>query len=64
MSPRAAEKYTPLITTLTLPTTEMGRMGGEFLINKLESQESEPQQVILAPELTVRQSTSRFSKSL
>ena len=64
MSPRAAEKYTPMITTLTLPTTEMGRMGVEFLINKLEGQESEPQQVILAPELTVRQSTARYSKSL
>jgi DNA-binding LacI/PurR family transcriptional regulator len=64
MSPRAAEKYTPMITTLTLPTTEMGRIGVESLINKLEGQESEPQQVILPPELTVRQSTSQFSKSL
>jgi DNA-binding LacI/PurR family transcriptional regulator len=62
MSPRAAEKYTPMVTTLTLPTFEMGRMGVEFLINQLERQENEPQQVILAPQLTLRQSTARFKK--
>jgi DNA-binding LacI/PurR family transcriptional regulator len=53
VSQRMAEKYTPKATSITIPSNEMGRLGAEFLICRLEGQESEPQQVILAPELTV-----------
>lgn len=60
ISQRMAEKYTPKATAITIPSTEMGRMGAEFLIRRLEGQESEPQQVILAPELKIRQSTARY----
>jgi DNA-binding LacI/PurR family transcriptional regulator len=62
MSNRSAEKYTPKVTCLSVPSTEMGRMGAEFLINQLEGQNNEPQQVILTPQLTVHKSTARFKK--
>lgn len=64
MSNLSAEKYTPKVTSLSVPSSEMGRMGAEFLIKKLEGQEIEPQQVILPPQLTVRQSTGRFKKRI
>jgi DNA-binding LacI/PurR family transcriptional regulator len=64
VSQRMAEKYTPKATSITIPSNEMGRLGAEFLIRRLEGQESEPQQVILAPELTVRQSTARYKKRM
>lgn len=64
LSQRLAERYIPKVTTITIPSDQMGRLGTEFLIRNLEGQESEPQQVILAPELTIRQSTARCSKSL
>jgi DNA-binding LacI/PurR family transcriptional regulator len=53
VSQRMAGKYTPKATSITIPSNEMGCLGVEFLIRRLEGQESEPQQVILAPELTV-----------
>jgi DNA-binding LacI/PurR family transcriptional regulator len=62
MSNRSAEKYTPKVTSLSIPSTEMGQMGTEFLIKKLEDQDFEPQQVILPPQITARQSTGRFKK--
>jgi len=64
VSHRSAEKFTPQVTSLSIPSTEMGRLGAEFLIKKLEGQEIEPQQVLLAPQLTVRQSTARYKKRL
>ncbi len=57
MSSRSAEKYTPKITTISLPALEMGRMGTEFLINQLENSNHAKQQVILPPQFVVRQST-------
>jgi len=62
LSQRLAERYIPKVTTITIPSDQMGRLGTEFLIKKLEGQEREPQQVILAPELTVRQSTTKYRK--
>ena len=62
MSNRSAEKYTPKVTSLSVPSTEMGKLGAEFLIKKLEGQDFEPQQVMLPPQLTVRQSTGRRRK--
>lgn len=56
-SNRSAEKYTPKLTTISVPAIEMGRLGTEFLIRQLEDPHFEPQQVLLPPEFTVRQST-------
>jgi DNA-binding LacI/PurR family transcriptional regulator len=64
LSQRLAERYDPQVTTLTIPSNQMGRLGTEFLIRKLEGQEREPQQVMLAPELTIRQSTARYRKRM
>jgi DNA-binding LacI/PurR family transcriptional regulator len=57
ISSRSADKYTPKITTISLPAMEMGRMGAEFLINQLEDPNFKTQQVILPPQFIVRQST-------
>lgn len=57
ISHQMAEKYTPKVTSLTIPSSEMGRLGAEFLIRRLEGLETEPQQTILAPKLTIRHST-------
>lgn len=57
ISSRSADKYTPKITTISLPASAMGRLGAEFLIGQLEDPNFIPQQVMLAPEFIVRQST-------
>ena len=57
ISSRSADKYTPKITTISLPAMEMGRMGAEFLIHQLEDPHFKTQQVILPPQFIVRQST-------
>ena len=62
MSNRSAEKYTPKVTNLAIQSTEMGALGAEFLIKKLEDQDFIPQQVILPPQFSVRQSSARFKK--
>jgi DNA-binding LacI/PurR family transcriptional regulator len=58
ISNRSAEKYSPKITTISMPSIEMGRMGAEFLINQLEDPNFAIQQVLLPPKLIVRQSTA------
>lgn len=57
ISSRSAEKYTPKITTISVPSFEMGRLGAEILIRQLEDPKFKPQQVMLPPEFIVRQST-------
>lgn len=57
ISDRSADKYTPKITTISLPAREMGRLGAEFLIGQLEDSNFQTQQVILPPQFIVRQST-------
>jgi len=57
ISRRSAEKYSPKITTISLPAIEMGRTGAELLINQLEDPNFKRQQVMMPPELVIRQST-------
>lgn len=57
ISDRTAEKYSPKLTTISMPSIEMGRIGAESLINQLEDPNFKTQQVILLPELVIRQST-------
>ncbi|MEP7289773.1 MAG: LacI family DNA-binding transcriptional regulator [Chloroflexota bacterium] len=57
ISRRLAEKYTPKVTTVSVPAIEMGRLGAEFLIQKLEDSAFKPQQVLLSAEFTLSQST-------
>ncbi len=58
ISSRSAEKYTPKVTTISIPSLKMGALGTEFLIKQLEESHFEPQQVLLQPEFIVRQSTA------
>ncbi len=58
ISSRSAEKYTPKVTTVSIPSLKMGTLGTEFLIKQLEDSHFEPQQVLLQPEFVVRQSTA------
>lgn len=58
ISSRSAEKYTPKVTTVSIPSLKMGTLGTEFLIKQLEDSSFEPQQVLLQPEFVVRQSTA------
>ena len=57
ISSRSAEKYSPKITTISLPAFEMGCMGTEFLINQLEDPNFKTQQMMLPPQFIVREST-------
>lgn len=57
ISSRSAEKYSPKVTTISLPAIEMGRMGAEFLINQLEDPNFKTQQVMVPPQFFVREST-------
>lgn len=59
ISQQTAERYNPKVTSLTIPSGEMGRLGAEFLIQRLEGKLDEPRQVLLSPKLIIRQSTSR-----
>jgi DNA-binding LacI/PurR family transcriptional regulator len=58
-SPRQAEAFTPALTTMDFPATEMGRLGVELLIRQLKAEggEAEPIHRLLRAELTVRQSS-------
>ncbi len=64
MSSRSAEKYTPKVTTIAIPSIEMGRLGAEFLIQQLEDPHFKPQQMLLPPDFIVRQSTGPHKKRL
>jgi DNA-binding LacI/PurR family transcriptional regulator len=56
-SSHLAEMTTPTLTAVEFPFTEMGRLGAEMLIRRLEGQEEKPMQILLQPALTVRSST-------
>jgi DNA-binding LacI/PurR family transcriptional regulator len=58
--PRAAEIATPPLTSIEVPTADMGRIGMQVLISQLEGADS-PVHEILPVTLTVRQSTSTYS---
>lgn len=56
-SPRLAEMMVPPLTTLDVPSAEMGRLGVELLIQQLEGQGAEVPQVLLPCRLSVRGSS-------
>ncbi len=57
VSPRSAQLPTLAVTSLDFPMTDMGRIGAELLIQQLVREPVQPQQLVLRPALTVRQST-------
>lgn len=60
VSSRYAEMLSPAQTAIDLPNIQMGRMGVELLIRQLEDKNLQPIQQLLAPRLTVRNSTMPY----
>jgi LacI family transcriptional regulator len=58
LSSRFAEVVSPPITAVELPAAEMGRIGTEMLIRRLEGHADAPKQLVLAPHLVLRHSTA------
>jgi DNA-binding LacI/PurR family transcriptional regulator len=56
-SERVADMYIPHLTTSDSPSAELGRMGVELLIQKLEYQDREVQQILVPCRLAPRGST-------
>jgi DNA-binding LacI/PurR family transcriptional regulator len=56
-SPRVAEMMMPPLTTADAPSTELGRLGAELLIQQLEAQEQDAPHVLLPCRLVVRGSS-------
>jgi DNA-binding LacI/PurR family transcriptional regulator len=56
-SARAAELFMPPLTTMDVPSRELGRLGVEHLIGRLEGGESEVSQVLVPTRLVERGST-------
>jgi LacI family transcriptional regulator len=52
----------PSLTTIRQPLREMGQLGAEYLLNRINHPKVHyPQEVVLQPELVVRESTARAS---
>jgi LacI family transcriptional regulator len=52
----------PSLTTIRQPLHEMGKAGAEFLINRIDHPKAfYPQQVVMQPELVIRESTAKAS---
>jgi DNA-binding LacI/PurR family transcriptional regulator len=55
---QSASYQVPSLTTIRQPLREMGRLGAKMLLQKLHG-ETLPSQVVVDPELIVRESTAR-----
>jgi DNA-binding LacI/PurR family transcriptional regulator len=54
-----AELATPPLTTIGFPSDDLGRAAARILLDRLDRGRTTPDQVLVAPELTVRGSTAR-----
>jgi DNA-binding LacI/PurR family transcriptional regulator len=61
-SPHLAEMTTPALSSVDFPFAEMGRIGTELLIQKLEGTETAPSQVLLKSHLMLRRSSGPHVK--
>jgi LacI family transcriptional regulator len=55
---RAAAFISPSLTTVRQPLREMGWMAAEYLLGRLQGAEEFREQIVIHPELTVRESTA------
>ena len=54
----SAAYYTPSLTTVRQPLTEMGKRGAQVLLERIANREAPfPSEIVMAPELVVREST-------
>jgi DNA-binding LacI/PurR family transcriptional regulator len=63
ISSRLAHRYSPSITTMDMPAYEMGHLGVEMLIKRLEGKEDLPMQVLIPAEIHIRQTTGPCKQS-
>jgi DNA-binding LacI/PurR family transcriptional regulator len=56
---RVANLVTPPLTTINFPTDRMGHLAAEMLLRLLQNPEQSPEQIVLPPELIIRESTGR-----
>ncbi len=60
----SAAFYTPSLTTVRQPLTEMGRRGAQVLLDRITAGANGfPAEIVMAPELVVRESTGRAKAS-
>jgi DNA-binding LacI/PurR family transcriptional regulator len=61
---QSAAYYTPSLTTVRQPLMEMGRRGAEVLLDRIANREKEyPSEIVMAPDLIVRESTGPAKSS-
>ena len=54
----SAAYYTPSLTTVRQPLTEMGKRGAQVLLERIANREAPfPSEIVMAPELVVRESS-------
>ncbi len=54
----SAAYYSPSLTTVRQPLTEMGKRGAEILLDRITNREKEyPSEIVVAPEFEIREST-------
>jgi LacI family transcriptional regulator len=59
----SAAYFTPSLTTVRQPLLEMGKRGTEILLDRIADREKQyPQEIVMAPELVVRESTGPAAK--
>jgi DNA-binding LacI/PurR family transcriptional regulator len=56
---QVAQLMTPPLTTIDFPTNTVGYQAAKMLIAKLQHEPVEPQQILLPPQLIIRQSTGQ-----
>jgi len=57
---QSAAYSTPSLTTVRQPLTEMGKRGAEILLDRIANREKAfPSEIVMAPELVVRESTGK-----
>jgi LacI family transcriptional regulator len=61
---QSAAYSTPSLTTVRQPLTEMGKRGAQVLLERIADREREyPSEIVMAPELVVRESTGPAAQS-
>jgi LacI family transcriptional regulator len=58
---KAAEFNNPRLTTIRQPLTNMGRIAAQCVLNRLHRSERFREQIVVEPELMVRESTQRVN---
>lgn len=61
-SPLLAKMTTPALTSVDFPFEEMGHLGAQMLIERLENPSAPPRRILISPPLTVRASSGPYQQ--